>query len=84
MTNIVEEVQLDYCDVMIKPKRSTLNSRSEPDIYRDYKFKWTDNVIRGNGLTVANMATTGTFAMTEVMAKNLMFVCLHKHYYEWF
>ena len=80
MTNIVEEVQLDYCDVMIKPKRSTLNSRSEPDIYRDYKFKWTDNVIRGNGLTVANMATTGTFAMTEVMAKNLMFVCLHKHY----
>lgn len=80
MTNIVEEVQLDYCDVMIKPKRSTLNSRSEPDIYRDYKFKWTNDIIRGNGLTVANMATTGTFAMTEVMAKNLMFVCLHKHY----
>ena len=80
MTNIVEEVQLDYCDVMIKPKRSTLNSRSEPNIYRDYKFKWTNDVIRGNGLTVANMATTGTFAMAEVMAKNLMFVCLHKHY----
>ena len=34
MTNIIEEVQLDYCDVMIKPKRSTLNSRSEPDVYR--------------------------------------------------
>lgn len=80
MTNIIEEVQLDYCDVMIKPKRSTLNSRNEPDIYRDYKFKWTNDVIRGNGLTVANMATTGTFAMAEVMAKNLMFVCLHKHY----
>ena len=29
MTQIIEEVQLDYCDVMIKPKRSTLNSRSE-------------------------------------------------------
>ena len=80
MTNIVEEVQLDYCDVMIKPKRSTLNSRNEPDIYRDYKFKWTNDIIRGNGLTVANMATTGTFAMKEVMANNLMFVCLHKHY----
>ena len=65
MTNIVEEVQLDYCDVMIKPKRSTLNSRNEPDIYRDYKFKWTNDIIRGNGLTVANMATTGTFAMTS-------------------
>lgn len=80
MTNIVEEVQLDYCDVMIKPKRSTLNSRSEPDIYREYKFKWSQTILYGNGLTVANMATTGTFAMAEVMAKNLMFTCLQKHY----
>ena len=80
MTNIVEEVQLDYCDVMIKPKRSTLNSRSEPDIYREYKLKWSHTGLYGNGLTVANMATTGTFAMAEVMAKNLMFTCLQKHY----
>lgn len=80
MTNIIEEVQLDYCDVMIKPKRSTLNSRSEPDIYREYKFKWSGTTLYGNGLTVANMGTTGTFAMAEIMAKNLMFTCLHKHY----
>lgn len=80
MTNIIEEVQLDYCDVMIKPKRSTLNSRSEPNIYREYKFKWSGTTLYGNGLTVANMATTGTFAMAEVMAKNLMFTCLQKHY----
>ena len=80
MTNIIEEVQFDYCDVMIKPKRSTLNSRSEPDVYRTYKMKHTDKALYGNGLTVANMATTGTFAMAEVMAKNLMFTCLQKHY----
>ena len=80
MTNIIEEVQLDYCDVMIKPKRSTLNSRSEPDVYRTYKMKHTDRALYGNGLMVANMATTATFAMAEVMAKNLMFTCLHKHY----
>lgn len=80
MTNIIEEVQLDYCDVLIKPKRSTLNSRSEPDIYRSYKFKWSNTSLYGNGLTIANMATTGTFAMAEVMAKNLMFTCLQKHY----
>ena len=80
MTNIIEEVQLDYCDVMIKPKRSTLNSRSEPDVYRTYKMKHTDRTLYGNGLTIANMATTGTFAMAEVMAKNLMFTCLHKYY----
>ena len=80
MTNVIEEVQLDYCDVMIKPKRSTLNSRNEPDVYRTYKMKHTDKTLYGNGLMVANMATTGTFAMTEVLAKNLMFTCLQKHY----
>lgn len=80
MTNIIEEVQLDYCDVLIKPKRSTLNSRSEPDVYRSYKFKWSNTSLYGNGLTIANMATTGTFAMAKVMAKNLMFTCLQKHY----
>lgn len=80
MANIIEEVQLDYCDVMIKPKRSTLNSRNEPNIYRDYKFKWTDRTINGNGLMVANMATTGTFEMAKVMQYNKMFCCLQKHY----
>lgn len=43
-------------------------------------MKHTNRVLYGNGLMVANMATTGTFAMAEVMAKNLMFTCLHKHY----
>ena len=80
MTNIIEEIQLDYCDVMIKPKRSTLNSRNEPNIYRDYKFKWTDKIINGNGLMIANMATTGTFEMAKVMQYNKMFCCLQKHY----
>lgn len=80
MTQIIEEVQLDYCDVMIKPKRSTLNSRSEPNVYRDYKFRWINRIINGNGLMVANMATTGTFEMAKVMQKNKMFCCLQKHY----
>ena len=77
---IINDIQLDYADVLIRPKRSTLNSRSEPDIYRTYKMKHTNRSLYGNGLMVANMATTGTFAMAEVFAKNLMFTCLHKHY----
>lgn len=80
MTQILEEPQLDYCDVLMKPKRTTLNSRSEPDVYRDYKFKWCERVIKGNGLMVANMATTGTFEMARVFQYNKMFCCLQKHY----
>lgn len=80
MTHIINDEQLDYSDVLIMPKRSTLNSRSEPDVYRTYKFKWSSKEICGNGLIVANMATTGTFKMAEKMAQNGMFCALQKHY----
>lgn len=77
---IEQDIQLDYSDVLLKPKRTTLNSRSEANIYRDYKMKWTGDIITGNGLTVANMATTGTVEMAKVFQKHKMFTCLHKHY----
>lgn len=77
---IEEPIQLDYSDVLLKPKRTTLNSRSEANIYRDYKMKWSGDIINGNGLTVANMATTGTFEMARVFQKHKMYTCLHKHY----
>lgn len=80
MTQVVNEEQLDYCDVLIKPKRSTLNSRKEPNVYRNYTFKWSNRTIEGNGLTVANMATTGTFKMAKIFQYNKMFCCLQKHY----
>lgn len=80
MTQVVNEEQLDYCDVLIKPKRSTLNSRKEPNVYRNYTFKWSNRTIEGNGLTVANMATTGTFEMAKIFQYNKMFCCLQKHY----
>ena len=36
---IEEEIKLDYSDVLFRPKRSTLKSRSEVDLNRKYKFK---------------------------------------------
>ena len=36
---IEEEIKLDYSDVLFRPKRSTLKSRSEVDLKRKYKFK---------------------------------------------
>ena len=35
---IEEEIKLDYSDVLFRPKRSTLKSRSEVDLKRKYKF----------------------------------------------
>ena len=36
---IESEIKLDFSDVLIKPKRSTLGSRKEVDLNRFYEFR---------------------------------------------
>ena len=33
-----EDIKLDYKDVLIRPKRSTLGSRKEVNLNREFKF----------------------------------------------
>lgn len=82
MTQIRDSIELDFCDVLFKPKRTTLNSRSEADIVREYKFKYYPKTIKSCGIMAANMATTGTFEMNDVLQKYKAITCLHKHYTE--
>lgn len=80
MTRILNEVQLDYSDVLFQPKRTTLNSRSEADVLREYTFKWYPKKLKACGVMAANMATTGTFEISDVLEKFQAVTCLHKHY----
>ena len=80
MTTIIDNIQLDYSDVLIQPKRTTLNSRKEADIIRTYKFKYYKKNLNATGITVANMATTGTFEMAKSMTELNGITCLQKHY----
>lgn len=77
---IIDSVQLDFSDVLIRPRRSTLASRKDVDIIREYKFKWCPKVIKGTGIMQANMGTIGNFAVSERMLENGLFACLHKHH----
>ena len=77
---IFNEKQLDYSDVLIKPRRSSLSSRKEVNILRDYKFKWCPKVITGTGIMQANMGTIGNFKLSKKMIDNGLFACLHKHH----
>ena len=77
---IQDDVQLDYCDVLLRPKRSTLASRSQVDIVRKYTFKWCKKTIQATGIMSANMFTTGTFEIAKEMQKNNLFTAWHKHY----
>lgn len=77
---IQDDIQLDYCDVLLRPKRSALASRSQVETTRTYHFKWSSYSIKGTGIIAANMFTTGTFEVAREMQKQHLFTALHKHY----
>lgn len=79
---IEEDVKLDFKDVLIRPKRSTLGSRKEVDINRPYKFKWSNRDFNGVPVIAANMDGVGTMEMAKAFIKdgNGLTVALHKHY----
>jgi len=80
MTQIRDSIELDFCDVLFQPKRTTINSRQEANVIREYKFKYYPKVISSCGIMAANMATTGTFEINNVLQKYKAITCLHKHY----
>ncbi|MGH1378251.1 MAG: GMP reductase [Alphaproteobacteria bacterium] len=79
---IEEDVKLDFKDVLIRPKRSTLGSRKDVDITRDYQFKWSGRSYSGVPIIAANMDGVGTMDMAKSFSKSQsgMSVSLHKHY----
>jgi GMP reductase len=77
---IEDEVKLDFKDVLIRPKRSTLSSRKEVSLKRNYKFKHSGDVWSGVPIMAANMDGVGTFHMNLTLQKFDMFTCLTKSY----
>jgi GMP reductase len=80
--HIDQELKLDFSDVLIRPKRSTLTSRSEVDISRDFVFRHSGAAYHGIPIIAANMDTTGTIEMARAFALHGLSVALHKHYSE--
>ena len=79
---IEEELKLDFQDVLIRPKRSTLTSRSEVDISREFAFRHSGRRYHGVPVIAANMDTVGTFEMAQVLDRHQLATALHKHYDE--
>ena len=83
---IEEDLKLDYKDVLIRPKRSTLASRQEVSLERTMTFRNARDrsgnkfVYSGVPIMSANMDGVGTFDMAEKLSDNRMFTCLVKTY----
>ena len=77
---IEEDLKLGFKDVLIRPKRSTLKSRSDVELAREYRFKHSGWQWSGVPLIAANMDTLGTFRMAQVLATFDVLTAVHKHY----
>lgn len=77
---IENEILLDFSDVLIRPKRSTLSSRREVSLTRSYKFKHSEQEYTGVPIMAANMDGVGTLSMAEALNNHGMFTCLVKSY----
>ena len=83
------DIKLDYKDVLIRPKRSTLKSRSEINLerktnFRNYVPDFPDNIedyhYNGVPIMASNMDGVGTFEMADKLAEGDIFTCLVKTY----
>lgn len=77
---ILDDVKLDFNDVLMLPKRSEYSSRSEVFLERTFTFKYSPRTWTGVPIMVSNMDTTGTIEMALEMQKHKVLTCLHKYY----
>lgn len=76
---IKNEVMLDYDDVLLAPQRTTLKSRKEVGLHREYQFYHSPKVWEGIPIVASNMSCFSGIEVAEVMAKNKCIACLHKY-----
>ena len=77
---IEEEIKLDYSDVLLRPKRTTLKSRKEVDLSRTYKFKYSNHEWTGIPLISSNMDGVGELEVAKSLAKFQILTALTKQY----
>ncbi|UTM59899.1 GMP reductase [Photobacterium sp. CCB-ST2H9] len=77
---IEQDLKLGFKDVLFRPKRSTLKSRSQVELTRDFTFKHSGRQWSGVPIIAANMDSVGSFDMAAALAKHNVMTAIHKHY----
>ena len=75
---IIDDIKLDFSDVLITPKRSQLISRKDADLTRKFTFKHSRREWTGVPIVASNMDHTGTIQMFNVMSEHDMLTALCK------
>lgn len=76
---IEKEIKLDFSDVLIKPRKSNIPSRSCVSLSRTFVFK-NGRKLSCIPIIAANMDGIGTFSMAKKLSEHHMMTALRKHY----
>ena len=79
---IETDVKLDFSDVLIRPKRTTMTSRSQVDLNRTITFPHSPYTWCGVPIIAANMDTVGTFEVYKALSQQRIITAFHKFYCE--
>jgi GMP reductase len=76
---IDNDIKLDFSDVLFRPKRSTLSSRSEVSLLRTFNFKYSKQTWTGIPIISSNMDTISSIDMFKALSRHKCLTCFHKY-----
>lgn len=76
---LIADPKLDFKDVLIVPKRSTLKSRREVSLEKTYRFRNSEREWTGIPIIAANMDGVGTLEMAKALEDLSLMTALTKH-----
>lgn len=76
---IINDVKLNFDDVLIVPQRSYAASRKDVKVERAFKLR-NGNEMTCVPIIASNMDATGTIEMSKTLKKYNALTCLHKYY----
>ena len=77
--HIESDTKLDYSDVLLRPKRSTLESRKEVKLTRQFKFPHSQRTLEVIPIIAANMDGVGTISMHDILHNYSCLTALTKY-----
>ena len=75
---IKQALKLNYEDVLLQPKRSTLTSRADVKMTRTFKFRNSKKQLEFCPIFASNMDGVGTFSMAKVLQEYKMMTVITK------
>ena len=72
------DAKLNFEDVLLQPKRSTLTSRKDVDMTRKFTFRNSKKVMNFTPIFASNMDGVGTFSMDKVLQEYKMMTTITK------